>query len=143
MAEALAAVALAGNVLQFFQTATGFALSAGKMCRSQLAGEASEDLKELRTITTDLQALLQKLRPPGAPTPDHRMGLTTLSQDCAEMVQTLLTQLDKIGLNGQGRVDLVLAEFRATWHSEAIRGLETRIARFREQLALQLVFTVK
>ena len=143
MAEALAAVALAGNVLQFFEATTSFIVNASRICRSQLAGEASSNLDDLRGIATGLQSLLVKLQPQGTLNQEHPTDLTSLSRNCADTVQELLTKLDKIGLGGQGRVDLLLTEFRAMWNSQAIQELETRIMRFRDQLAFHLVVTVR
>ena len=135
MAEALAAVALAGNVLQFFEAATSFIVNAGRICRSRLVGEEPPNLNELRGIATGLQGLLVKLQPQGTLNQEHRVDLASLSRNCADTVQELLGKLDKIGLSGQGCGDLLLAEFRAMWNSQEIQELETRIMRFREQLA--------
>ncbi|KAK0622547.1 hypothetical protein B0T14DRAFT_451650 [Immersiella caudata] len=143
MAEALAAVALAGNVLQFFEAVTGFTANASRICRSQSAGEASSNLKDLRGVVSDLQGLLMKLHPQDALSSEPRIDLASLSRNCANTVQELLTKLDSIGLGRQGRGDLLLAEFRAMWNSQAIQELETRVMRFRDQLAFHLVVTVR
>jgi hypothetical protein len=144
MAEALAAVALAGNVLQFFEAATSFIVNAGRICRSQSAGDASSNLKDLRDIAAGFQGLLVKLQPQGAAlNPEHRVDLSSLSRNCADTVQELLAKLDNIGLGREARGDLLLAEFRAMWNSRAIQELESRIMRFRDQLAFYLVVIVR
>ncbi|KAK4447134.1 hypothetical protein QBC34DRAFT_496466 [Podospora aff. communis PSN243] len=140
----LAAVALAGNVLQFFETATKFTVSTGRICRSQSAGETTSDLKELRGIVADFQGLLVKLQPQGtALNHEHRGDLSSLSRNCADTAQELMTKLDKIGLGREARGDLLLAEFRAMWKGRAIQELESRIMRFRDQLAFYLVVMIR
>jgi len=140
--EAITAVALAGNILQFFETGTKFALRASEICRSQAAGQASTQLSELRHVTVDLQDLFKKLQQPDAST-QGQSQLLSLSEACSALTQEILAKLDGIGLTGHSRLELVIQEFRASWHIEEIQALETRISRLRDQVAAHLVVTLR
>ncbi|KAK3326017.1 hypothetical protein B0H66DRAFT_530023 [Apodospora peruviana] len=127
MAEALAAVAIAGNVLQFLEAGGRFALRA------------------VRHITADLEGLLENLQQSEGDTRDPLLQqLLSLSTGCSSVIQELLNKLSKIGLgNSHKRMDLMVEEFKATWHRRDIQELENRISRFREQLAAHLVAVLR
>ncbi|KAK1760289.1 hypothetical protein QBC47DRAFT_334305 [Echria macrotheca] len=140
--EALAVVALAGNILQFFETGTKFAIRASEICRSQAAGQASTQLSELHHVADDLRGLLEKLQQKPDASNQGQSQLSSLSEACAAVTQEMCAKLDGIGLTGHGRLELVIQEFRASWHIEEIQALETRISRLRDQLAAHLVVSL-
>jgi len=143
MAEAIAAVALAGNVLQFLEAGGKFAARAFAILRR--GGHAgSSDLSDLRQICGDFEGLLEKLRGDEVKRQDNSSPLVSLSIGCSVVVEELLGKLNRIGSSSSHyRVDLLLEEFRSTWQKREIQELESRIARFRDQLAAHLVIILR
>jgi len=145
MAEAIAAVALAGNVLQFFDVAGKFTLKAAEIYRSKGNQDGPSNLRRLSRISTDLQALFEKLQTPLSDSPALEVPqLSSLSTECSHLIEEVLQKLEKIGVgNRERRMDLILSEFKATWQRAEIQGLENRIIRLREQLATHLVVVLR
>ncbi|KAK1834932.1 hypothetical protein QBC39DRAFT_275959 [Podospora conica] len=141
MAEAIAAVSLAGNVLQFLEAGGKFTFRAFEILRHGACGGSRSDLKDLRQITHDFQRLLEHLRNSSASNDKAASSpLASLSMACSDVVKELLEKLDKIGLNdNHKRANLLVIEFKSAWQKVEIENLEKRIARFREQLAVHWI----
>ncbi|GAB1319895.1 hypothetical protein MFIFM68171_10105 [Madurella fahalii] len=143
MAEVIAAIAVAGNVLQFLEAGTKFTSKAYDIISR--SGVLPRSLEELRQISIDLQAILQKL---GDPTKSRNLGsgtqpddsLAVLAASCSKLIRELLDRLAKTGVgDGKQRLDAVLSAFRAIWHADAINDLRERIDRYRSELATHLL----
>lgn len=139
--EAVAAIALAGNVLQFLEAGGKFAVRAFEILRHGATGGGRSDLNDLRQISQSLKHQLEQLRgdnnrktpsalAPGSP-------LASLSMSCSDTIEELLAKLDRIGVNNSHtRMDQLLEAFRSAWQKDEIENLEKRICRFRDQLAI-------
>lgn len=148
--DPVTAFAVAGNVLQFLQIGTQFAVKATTIC---LAGkDGLSELRELHQLTLDLDLSLQQLETPSkASQISSELSLTAsearlagLSKDCSKLAQELITALDKIGIHDKGgRLDTILTSFRAYFNSAWIDRLTARIDVHRQQLATALVVSMR
>jgi hypothetical protein len=87
MAEAIAAVAIAGNVLQFLDVEGKFASKAFDTCFNRTARNGPSNLEEFVHISSDLEGLLEKLQ---NPTQDSQrppsQQLTSVAASCSEVI---------------------------------------------------------
>jgi hypothetical protein len=145
MAEAIAALAFAGNILQFLDAGQQFV---GRAYTIAVAGSHSlTDVKELRHITEYFQPLLAQLNPGnnhhGTTTQSERQ-LAALSTECAQVVGELLQTLNNAGVDDAGRkMDQIITAFKLTWNRSKIQKLEEHIGKLRQQLAVQLLVSIK
>ena len=147
MAEALAAFAVAGNVLQFLQAGAEFVSKAYQIYESK--SDALADLVELRKSTLELQAILNNLKvkpqiksnnTPQTPPQEF----LSLAGDCSKVIESLLQSLIKVGVGDNGkRMGAVATAFRATWHKSEIQRLKERIGGYRMQLAANLIISLR
>jgi hypothetical protein len=146
--EAVAAVALAGNVLQFLEAGGKFTFRAFEILRHGATGGGRSDLDDLRQISQSFKRQLDQLRggnsgeKPSALAPAS--PLASLSMACSDTLEELLHKLDSIGVNNSHtRIDQLLEAFRSAWHQGEIENLEKRIGRFRDQLAIHWIAEVR
>ncbi|KAK5651188.1 hypothetical protein OQA88_12736 [Cercophora sp. LCS_1] len=151
MAEAIALVALAGNVLQFLESGGKFASKAIEICRHRAdSHDGPSNLKRLRHIASDFQDLLEKIQrsatrtAAGSSRNSQPQDLASISSDCSSIIQEVLKKLSKIDVNNNfKRTNLILTEFKATWHRRDIEELEMRMAGLREQLATHIIVALR
>jgi len=125
-------------VLQFFDVAGKFTLKAAEIYRSKGNQDGPSNLRRLSRISTDLQALFEKLQTPLSDSPASEVPqLSSLSTECSHLIEEVLQKLEKIGVgNRERRMDLILSEFKATWQGQRFRG--SRIVELQRQfLALR------
>lgn len=147
MAEAVAAFALAGNVVQFLEVGGKLVKKSWDIYNSK--DTALKDIEDLQVLTLELQNTLGTLRPPvssatmsadvedASPTAD-------LSEACFLLAQELLRTLEKAGVgSNSGRKAALLTAFKATWKSSEIADLQRRIDIYRQQLATGLVVSLR
>jgi hypothetical protein len=144
MAEAVAAVALAGNVLQFLEAAGKFVTRAFKILQHG-ANHSPTGLTDIQQICGDLEGLLERLSGGGDAGQKVALApLVSLSESCSEVVQELVEKLSRIGVdNNIKRAGLLVAEFKAIWRRREIEELENRIARLRDQLGAHLLVVLR
>lgn len=148
--DPVTAFAVAGNVLQFLQLGSQFAVRATAICLAR--GSGLTQLRELRQLTVELQISLQQLErqsedtqiSSGLSMTASEARVTSLSTDCSKLAQELVMTLDKIGVNDKGgRIDTILTGFRAYFNTSIIDELTTRIDVHRQQLATTLVVSMR
>lgn len=140
--EAVAAIALAGNVLQFLEAGGKLSIRAFEILRHGVPGGGRSDLDDLRQISQSFKHQLEQLRGDNnnrkSPSPLAAASpLVSLSMACSETIEELLLKLDRIGVNNSHtRIDQLLEAFRSAWQKGDIESLEKRIGRFRDQLVI-------
>ena len=143
MAEAVAAVALAGNVLQFLEAAGKFVSRAFKILQHG-TNHSPTGLTDIQQICGDLEGLLERLSGGDAGQKVALAPLVSLSESCSEVVQELVEKLSRIGVgNNFKRAGLLVTEFKAVWRRQEIEELENRIARLRDQLGAHLLVVLR
>ncbi|KAF2970415.1 hypothetical protein GQX73_g3154 [Xylaria multiplex] len=147
MAEAIAALAFAGNILQFLEAGGKFSKKAYAIATA--GSHNIDDIRELRHITEYLQPILKQLtRENHQNNPDAITGsqarLIALSKECSEVVKELLQTLDDAGVTDSGRrTDAVIAAFKLTWRQSEIQKLDNQIGKLRQQLAVDLLISIR
>lgn len=148
--DPVTAFAVAGNVLQFLQLGSQFAVRATAICLARSSGLTQ--LRELRQLTVELQMSLQQLEKHSKGTSvasevsitASEARLASLSTDCSKLAKELVMTLDKIGVTDKGgRMDTILTGFRAYFNTSLIDELTTRIDVHRNQLATTLVVSMR
>ncbi|KAI1159956.1 hypothetical protein F5B18DRAFT_664191 [Nemania serpens] len=133
--EALAAVSLAGNILQFASTAKKV-VSASR----QLRVGPTEEHDELDAIIRDLRLYLARIKPPEAPRtgsqsvhplPDEEKSLRALCVQCDEVAQVLLDKLERLKpkyKDGKlGHAETISKALLSVWGQEEIDKLRNRV----------------
>jgi hypothetical protein len=140
MAEAIAAFALAGNVLQFLEVGGKLVKQCWDIYNSN--GNALQHLEEVEALTLDLQNTLKSLESPASTGQDTR--LASLSKECFVLAQQLLDTIEETGLRRQGsRRGILVTVFKATWKSSKIAEQQGRIDMYRRQLATLIMASLR
>ena len=140
MAEGLAAIGLAGNIIQFISFS--FVLvSKTKDLRQSASGTLAENV-DLKIITQDIRAFSSGIT--------SRAGasaqLSEIASRCnaiAEELLDVIARLDKQHVSGSGKAPTRWQSFRkalkCVWGKEQIEGLKARLALLRDQVTMHLV----
>lgn len=130
--EALAAVSLAGNILQFVDF-SGKVISSSKQLYRSADGSLVEN-SDSEKITKDLKALSEVIQQSGSSDP----VLGELCIGCIAISGQLLHALEKLQVKGKhSRSQSLRKALKSLWGKQAVRSLEARMG-YREQLILHL-----
>ncbi|ETS76293.1 hypothetical protein PFICI_11680 [Pestalotiopsis fici W106-1] len=147
MAEAIAALAFASNIVQFLEFGAKFAIKADQIVKA--GSNSVSDLQELRHITNYLHPLLQQLNADDSSNhsstkSSSQSRLIKLSKECSQVVEELLQTLDDAGVNdSSGRRDAIVTSFRLTWNHSKIEKLHQHIDKLSGQLAVELLISIR
>lgn len=137
--EAIAAVSLAGNILQFLNF-TGDVISKSRQIHHSISGTLREH-DELEGCTSDLKALSGRLQASAGPVDSV---LVQLCSSCCEVADELLVALKRIGVQGNTtRSQSLRRALKALWGQEGLRSLERRLAEFRQQLTFHVAVELR
>jgi hypothetical protein len=135
--EALAAVGLAGTVIQFVDFSCKLFDTATSVYHSQ-AG-SSRDSQNLEDITRQLQCICGDLTHAGH---NGRHPVSTMGQlanDCESAANDLLAALERVkAKNPQSKRSSLKAALATTWNERQISAMEKRLNSYHSQLILQL-----
>ena len=137
--EALAAISLAGNILQFLNF-TADAISKSRQIYTSVSGTLKEH-DDLESLTTDLKGLSGRLQ--------TSVGLVDsileqLCSSCSEVADDLLKALECLGVKGkQTRSQSLRKALKALWGKEKLKNLEERLAGFRQELTLHIAVELR
>lgn len=139
--EVLAAVSLAGNILQFIDFAGEVLTKCWKIYRSE--SSATEQNEEQEVITRDLKALSSRLQclrstDPSDPT------MEKLCSQCNAVADELLAMLESFKTKGK-RTTLQSLEksLKSTWSKDKVIQLKKRLDEFRQELEVHVLFELK
>ena len=144
--EAIAALGVASNIVQFVQT---FAAFSSRLWRIYEDGNNNVGhLEGLTVVSEELRDLLPKF----TLSDDQRTLLkdqnntVELSRRCSTTLKKLLSSLDRINgsasANGRKRDAFIIA-CKATWNQASIREMQAEVNEFRSQLVLNLLVTMR
>jgi len=148
MAEAIAALSLASNILQVLEFGAKFASTAWKIHNiDHRVPEVLGELTALNTISNNLSDVLQDIRTaPGftdLASPSNQ-GILNLSKECAIFVEKLVNSLNKLYFGDAARKrNAIAAAFMLTWGRDDIRSLQATLNDFRSQLTLSLLVSIR
>jgi hypothetical protein len=138
--EVLAAIGVAGNIVQFVDFGGKLISKTAEIYKSG-TGALIENV-DIETATNDLIRLTTKLQD-SADSVDDR-ALKELCQSCGGVAHQLLTVLDKVKAKGKHEK---WKSFRrallSVWNKEDIAALEQRLVRFRNELNLRVVLDLR
>lgn len=148
MAEAIAALSLASNILQVIDFGSNFVSTAWKIYdASQRSSERLDGIASLSVINTNLNDVLRDLRTQSSATDlanESNRGILNLSNECAAWLEKLVRALNELGLGDAGRKrDALRAAFKLMWKREEINALQARLNEFRSQLTLSLLVSMR
>lgn len=141
MAEVIAVLGIAANIVQFLDFGTNFVSKAWRICSAGRDGLC--DISDLESTTFDLQKILQSLQTPvedNGESIDGQTGLRQFADQCQVLATELLNSIQKISASGKTRKrDALTTAFRFVWKEKEIRHLEARLEGFRHQLAFHIL----
>lgn len=141
--EALAAIALAGNILQFVETVSHLISST-----RQLSGVgATDEHIELTTIAAEVTILAARVTPTdastGAKLSDEEAAMRALGTQCSQVAQQLLAVLETLKVkNADGKLrhfDSLYKALLAEWKKPEIDSLQARLDRIGAAIMRHLV----
>jgi NACHT domain len=140
--ETLAAIALAGNILQFAGTVKDIVSSSRQL--SDLG--ATKDRIELGSIAEKLQSLVARVTPTESPEgiqlSEEEKSIRALSVQCHEVAQELLEVLDTLKVNStDGRFDHLESFYKvllAEWKRPKVDDLTKRLNRIESSIHTHL-----
>ncbi|KAF3062290.1 hypothetical protein GL218_03392 [Daldinia childiae] len=147
--EALVAVGLASNVLQFVD----FSAKLIRISNEFRNNAASSENRDHQVITTHLKALAQSISDSAkaisqtsiTASPEEKRNnkaLQPVADECCKLADSLLTRLKTCGIqHGQNNSRLQRAKtaFRAIWNKKEIEEISNRLQFFRSELTLHYV----
>lgn len=139
--EALAAVSLAGNLIQFIDFATSLVTKT-----SEVYWSASRTLKEhddQKSIANDLKDLDSRLisRPSGA---QADPVLEKLCSQCTAVAEELLDALNPLAIKGKcSKFQSFRKTLKVLWGKEKVLSIERSVAGFRQELVLHVTVDLR
>jgi len=138
--EALVAIGLVGNIIQFVDFSGKLITKSIELYHSY-DGALAENV-DIETATKHLTVLVKKLKDDAIITGDG--ALQNLSLACQKAAIDLLVALDKVKVkNRQQKWESIRKALRSVWSNEEIRELEQRLAKFKEELNLHVVVQLR
>jgi hypothetical protein len=149
MAETLAAIGLAGNIVQFVDFGIKV-VSKGAHLYQSAEGALKENV-ELEHIVSDVKMLSQSLTS-GAysialnrATSEDEKSLRNLADSCTQLTDELLAILKGIQMDGRKnrKLESIKKSLRSVWEKQRIRDLEDRLSRIKQQVCLHLIVLLR
>lgn len=144
MAEALIAVGIAANVVQFLDFGSRFISSCWEIYTSSRDGTG--EFHDLQIITEDFDKVLKDLKRSdhdGKYLPEEDRGFQPLVASCQGLSDQLLDSLHKINSPKKVRKrDAVREIIKNLWHNE-ISSLQVRLERLRQELIVHLLGLIR
>lgn len=141
--EALAAVSLASNILQFVDFSTKLIHGAREIYVS-VSGETEEN-RSVESITSEMKSLTSKLSSPAtSQQSEDEKSLSRLAGECKIVADQILDLLNKTKPEvAQSRRQSAWSSWKGILHKREKAELETRLEHCRSQLGLQLTFLMR
>lgn len=153
MAEAIAALSLAANILQMVEYGVVFVSTAWKICSSNPDTHLANDFDQLRSSTEEVEKILVSLEQnesevlSGACLQDRDRDLLALTAESRTVTEDILSSLNKIenpaAWKDKKKYKAIKAAFKSLWHSHRLTELKTNLDRVRSQLTLQLLHSMR
>lgn len=147
MAEAVAALSLAANILQVLDFGKQFAIAGYAIYH---AGPGSvEALSDLQSSSSRFHSVLTELQKGAARAPTSNVangedGILVLASKCSGVLKQMLESIVSPGsLEKGGKRDAAKAAFKLGWKKGDIESLQKRLDQFRDELTLHLVVSLR
>ena len=137
--EAIAAIGLAANILQFVSF-VGDVLSTSKELYQSRAGLSSEHEEKI-TIIEDLKDISKRIH---LSTDLRNPSAHSLCSRCDEVAEELLTTLTSLqGAHKHKKLRNLCKALRSVWGHEKIARLESRLVAIRQEIGYHILFEIK
>ncbi|KAL1883971.1 hypothetical protein Daus18300_000079 [Diaporthe australafricana] len=152
MAEAIAALGLAANILQTVEYGGAFVTTAWRIYSSQADANLVKDFDQLRYLTQDFRGILGSLEQSASGVSsttglrDRDRDLLRLVANSQRVTEEILDSLDKIGDSTRWKLKkhkAILAAFKLTWNQGHIMKLQSNLEHVRSQLTLHLAHSLR
>ncbi len=147
----MAALSLAGNIIQFVDFGTRLLLRAGELYKSSIGSLAIHD--EIELITTDLQVLITKLRDAfstrgstNLQTLVHGNTLANFEKICdeaAKIAEELKERLASLRTGGKlNKLRSLQQAVKTMWSEKEVLALAERLSSFKAALETRVLFSI-
>ncbi|KAK4152929.1 hypothetical protein C8A00DRAFT_34326 [Chaetomidium leptoderma] len=152
--EALAAISLMGNVLQFAQFVSGLIATSGQLYMSaDGVSDVTADMERIHRRLLNFSAMLQNQVATAQVVPElpTTIGLThinavndlanDLARECKALCDQLLETTGKlrVGRKGNRRLNSFVTAFKTVWNRDRIESLYVRLDRFQSIVSMQFL----
>lgn len=147
MAEAIAALSLAANVVQFIDFGSKVLATTYRLRRCNMSdGSGSGQLQDLKIITNSLRHLINgfttslKLERLTEELSQTEQNLLTLTKHCCDISEELLQAVTKLeGSSKLGTWNSFCLALKSVWAEEKIEVMRQRLDRFRQEIVLHVL----
>ncbi|PMD28842.1 hypothetical protein L207DRAFT_574642 [Hyaloscypha variabilis F] len=149
MAEAIAALSLAGTIVQFIDFGGKVLFGGLKLYKNRLGSSALSEMKDTKIITESLQRLIEKLNQPleesgpaneGSKLSQTEIDLRDLAAHCSDIAKELLRAIAKVELQGKrGKWDSLRAALKHVLAEERIEKIRQRLDNFRQEVIMHIL----
>lgn len=143
MAEALAALSLASNIIQFIDFGGKVLATGYKLYKNSFGGS---DIQEIKYVTTGFQRLVEGFsnclhEDTSAKKVSHvEADLRTLAKHCNDIAEELLAAVNKIDVQGRlGKWKSFRVALKSVLAEEKIEKIEVRLDKLRQQIILHIL----
>lgn len=153
MAEAVASLSLAANILQMVEYGGVFVTTAWKIYSENADTDIVKDFKQLQYLAKDVDKVLGSLEQDLPAFSSTSMSsengdpeMARLAEECRKVTMEILEFVGKTGdqKSWKTRMHKVVREaFRLTWGQGKLVKLQTKLDSMRSQLILRLVYSLR
>jgi hypothetical protein len=141
MAE-VAALSLAANILQVLEYGKKFVTTAWAIYRSD--SEGVELLADLKCTSHGLKPILNQLQECPRQGQEGEDSISSLAKQCACILKEMLESIPNSQTSGTGRKrKAAVAAFRLVWKENKVHMLSRRLDKYRDDLNLNLVVSLR
>ena len=146
MAEAVAALGVAANVVQFIDFSGRILSESHRLHRSKKVNPGKNE--ELESIALDLQKIYDELQYPQnemsqAPTPND-IQLQRLAEQCRGVCLELLAGLEKLKIvDPPGKWRSFRVALKTVWGESKIKDLQVRLDEARQELIIRILMSFR
>ena len=146
--EALSALSLASNIVQFLEFGLRVLSKGNKIYRS-IDGALDENL-DLEIVTNDLLVMQTKLK--RTPLASNNMQLTSddveafnaMSESCAGVAEKLLERLNMVKVQGRfRRWNSLRQALKVVWSKKDIENMKNTLQSFRSEMQIHLLVSLR
>lgn len=138
--EAIGSLGLAANVLQFIDFTSRLVANSSELYKSN-DGLLDEN-RQIEIVTNDLVLLNAKIKEAAVSASNE--ALRQLSESCKATADELITALNKLRIDGNhSKRKTIRKAVHAAWCKENLTKLETRLSRFRSELNLHILVSLR
>jgi hypothetical protein len=149
MAEAIAALSLAGNIVQFIDFGGKVLFGGLKLYKNRLGSNALGEMKDTKFITESLQRLIETLNQPleesdpvneGTKLSQTEIDLRDLAVNCSDIAKELLKAITKVELQGKrGKWDSLRSALKHVLAEGRIERIRQCLDNFRQEVIVHIL----